>query len=306
MRRNGLSVLSLSFLILLAAGTAWAQTADSGPPPVLIIGREDVKPGRMGAHEKVSTAYAALFAKASPDDSWLGLTPIAGEDNAVLFLVGYPSFAAAEASHGHFEASLAQNAALKAESDRLDAQNADLRTGSRTAWFVHRPALSYHAPKMGDVAKSRLVRVTTYRVKPGRVPDWNEYVKTLNVARVKAGVNWYSSAAYEAQVGAAAGTFVSFQFSRGMAEFDDLVAKAEERQKAVDAALGGDEAAKKRRQLVSEILAEPATTNLYAINRAESHPGATFAGLDPDFWTPKPAANATAKALATKKEAPKK
>jgi hypothetical protein len=305
MRRNRLSVLSLSFLILLAAGAAWAQTADSGPPPVLILGREDVKPGRMGAHEKVSTAYAALFAKASPDDSWLGLTPWSGEDTAVLFLVGYPSFAAAEASRNHFEASLAQNAALKAESDRLDAQNADLRTSSRTAWFVHRPALSYHAPKMGDVAKSRLVRVTTYRIKPGRVPDWNDYVKTLNAAREKAGVNWMSSAAYESQVGAAGGTFVSFQFSHGMAELDELVAKADERQKAIDAALGGDEVVKKRRQLISEILAEPATTNLYAINRAESHPGATFAALDPDFWTPKPA-TATGKALATKKEAPKK
>ena len=306
MPRNRLSLLSLSFLILLAAGAAWAQTADSGPPPVLILGREDVKPGRMGAHEKVSTAYAALFAKASPDDSWLGLTPISGEDNAVLSLVGYPSFAAAEANHIHFEASLAQNAALKAESDRLDAQSADLRTSFRTAWFVHRPVLSYHPPKMGDVAKSRLVRVTTYRIKPGRVPDWNDYVKTLNVAREKAGVNWISQAAYESQVGAAGGTFVSFQFSRALAEMDELVAKADERQKAIDAALGGDEVVKKRRQLISEILAEPATTNLYAINRAESHPGATFAALDPDFWTPKPAATAAGKALATKKEAPKK
>jgi hypothetical protein len=306
MRGHRLSLLSLSFLILLAAGAAWAQTADSGPPPVLVLGREDVKPGRMGAHEKVSTAYAALFAKASPDDSWLGLTPISGEDTAVLFLVGYPSFAAAEASHMHFEASLAKDAALKAENDRLDAQSADMRTSSRTAWFVHRPALSYHAPKMGDVAKSRLVRVTTYRIKPGHVPDWNDYVKTLNAAREKAGVSWMSSAAYESQVGAAGGTFLSFQFSRGMAELDELVAKADERQKAIDAALGGDEVVKKRRQLISEILVEPATTNLYAINRAESHPGATFAALDPDFWTPKPAAAATGKALATKKEAPKK
>jgi hypothetical protein len=306
MRRNRLSLLSLLFPILLPAVSAWAQTADSGPPPVLIIGREDVKPGRMGAHEKVSTAYAALFAKASPDDSWLGLTPISGDDSAVLFLVGHPSFAAAEANHIHFEASLAQNAALKAESDRLDAQNAELKTSSRTAWFVHRPALSYHAPTMGDVAKSRLVRVTTYRIKPGHVPDWNDYVKTLNAAREKAGASWTSAAMYESQVGAAGGTFLIFQFSRGMAELDELVAKADERQKAIDAALGGDQVVKMRRQLISEILVEPATTNLYFINRAESHPGATFAALDPDFWTPKPAATATGKALATKKEAPKK
>jgi hypothetical protein len=89
-----------------------------------------------------------------------------------------------------------------------------------------------------------------------------------------------------------------------MAEMDEMVAKADERTKAIDAALGGDQIVKMRRELISEILVEPATANLYAINRAESHPSATFAALDPDFWTPKPAA-ATGKALATKKEAPK-
>jgi hypothetical protein len=305
MRGNRLSLLSLSFLILLAAGAAWAQNADSGPPPILALFREEVKPGRMEAHERVSTAVAALYAKASPDESWLGLSPISGEDNAVLYLEGFPSFAAAEASHNQFEASLAQNAALKAESDRLNTQSADLRSGSRTAWFVHRPAVSYHPPKMADVAKSRLVRVTTYRVKPGRVPDWNDYQKTLNAAREKAGASWISTAAYEAQVGAAGGTFVVFQFHRAMGEFDEMLAKADERQKAIDAALGGDQIVKMRRELVSEILVEPATTNLYAINRAESHPGTTFAALDPDFWSPKPTANVTGKALATKKEASK-
>ena len=59
-----------------------------------------------------------------------------------------------------------------------------------------------------------------------------------------------------------------------------------------------------RRELISEILVEPVTTNLYAISRAESHSTAQFAAFDPDFWTPKPAA-AAGKALASKKETPK-
>ena len=75
-----------------------------------------------------------------------------------------------------FTAARAQTAALKAEMDRLDGQSGEMKNSSRTAWFVYRPALSYHAPKMGDVAKSRLVSVTTFRVKPGRIPDWNDYV----------------------------------------------------------------------------------------------------------------------------------
>jgi len=296
------TILPLLGLLTAAPVAAVAQTVDSGPPPVLVIGREEVKPGKMTAHEKVSTAYAALFAKASPDESWLGLTPISGEDSAVLFLEGFPSFAAAETNHIKLEAALAQSAALKAEMDRLDGQSGDMKNSSRTAWFVYRPALSYHAPKMGEVAKSRLVSVTTYRVKPGRIPDWNDYVKVLNAAREKASASWISSAGYQSQVGMAAGTFVNFQFHRTMAELDENIAKADERQKAIDAALGGDQVVKMRRELISEILVENATTNLYVISRGESHPSATFAAADPDFWTPKPAAVA-GKALATKKEA---
>ncbi len=297
------TILPLLGLLAAAPVAAVAQTADSGPPPVLVIGREEVKPGKMTAHEKVSTAYAALFAKANPDESWLGLTPIAGEDGVVLFLEGFPSFAAAETNHIKLEATLAQNAALKTEMDRLDGQSGDMKSSSRTAWFVYRPALSYHPPKMGDVAKSRLASVTTYRVKPGRIPDWNDYVKVLNAARDKASASWISSAGYQTQVGMAAGTFVSFQFHRTMAEMDENIAKADERQKAIDAALGGDQVVRMRRELISEILVEAPTTNLYVISRGESHPSATFAAADPDFWTPKPAAVA-GKALATKKEAP--
>jgi hypothetical protein len=88
-----------------------------------------------------------------------------------------------------------------------------------------------------------------------------------------------------------------------MSEMDEANTKSDERQKAIDAALGGDQVVKMRRELVSEILVEPVMTNLYAINRAESHPSAQFAAADPDFWSPKPAST---KALATtKKEAPK-
>jgi hypothetical protein len=295
----------LALLGLLAAVPvpAVAQQADpDAPPPVLVIGREQVKPGKLGAHEKMSTGYATLFAKASPETAWLGLTPIAGDANTVLFLAGYSSFAAAEAEHTKLLAALDQNAALKTEMERLDSQNGDLLSGSQTAWFVYRPALSFHPPKIADVAKSRLVNVSTVRVKPGRTQDFLDYYKGLNAAREKANASWVSTAAYQSSVGAPGGTFVFFSFNKGMSELDELNAKAEERQQAIDAALGGEQAVKMRRELISDILVEPVTTNLYFINRSESRPSPQLAAADPDFWNPKPPAG---KALATKKEASK-
>jgi hypothetical protein len=300
MRRT---ILSLVGLLAVTPVPALAQSAEDSPPPVLVINREQVKPGRMSAHEKVSAGYTALFTKVNPETNWLGLTPIAGDDNTVLFLTGYPSFATAEAEHNKVEAAFAQNAAWKAEMDRLDGQSGDMRNSSQTAWFVYRPALSYHPPKLAEVAKSRLVSISTVRVKPGRVPDFQDWYKGLNAARDKANATWVSTAAYQSSVGASGGTFMFFSFSKAMSELDEANTKSDERQKAIDAALGGDQVVKMRRELVSEILVEPVMTNLYVINKAESHPSAQFVAGDPEFWSPKPA---TAKALATtKKEAPK-
>jgi hypothetical protein len=202
------------------------------------------------------------------------------------------------------EAAFAQNVALRGEMERLDSQNGDLVQSTGSAFFVLRPALSYRIGKLSDVAKARLISVTTYKVKPGRIPDWNDYVKTLNAAREKAGAAWLSAATYQSTIGAPAGTFLSFRLLRSLAELDEDNAKADERQKAIDAALGGDEVVKTRRVLVGEILAEAPTTNIYAVSRDESRPSAQFAAFDPNYWTPKTAA-APGKAPATKKETPK-
>ena len=127
---------------------------------------------------------------------------------------------------------------------------------------------------------------------------------SLNAAREKAGATWLSAATYQAMVGAPAGTFVSFRPLRSLAELDDDNTKGTERQKAVDAALGGEQAAKMRRALIAEILVEASTTNVYVINRDTSRPSEQFAAYNPDFWKAKSAA--PSKTLATKKaETPK-
>ena len=41
----------------LAAGAVAQSPEQGGPPPVLGIGREEIKPGRMAAHEKLNVAF---------------------------------------------------------------------------------------------------------------------------------------------------------------------------------------------------------------------------------------------------------
>ena len=88
---------------------------------------------------------------------------------------------------------------------------------------------------------------------------------------------------------------------RNLSELDEARQKAEQSQKALDEALGGAEAVKQRRMLISDIVAEGFNT-VYAMEPTLSRPPAQIVAADPDFWTPKPA---NVKAMAAKKETAK-
>ena len=160
-------LLPLVGLLTLSPGVLPAQTADpEAPPPVLAMNREEIKPGKMGLHGKTSAGYAAVLAKANPAMHWIGFTPVSGDENVTMYLSGHASFAQAISDGEKADAAITQNAALKAEIDRLGAASADVHTSQRNFYYVYRAANSYHPPKMSDMAKARYLAVTTYRIKP--------------------------------------------------------------------------------------------------------------------------------------------
>ena len=271
---------------MLSASAALAQEA-SGPPPVLAIAREEIKAGKGAAHARSVATFVAALARADAPLYRIALTPLSGDDNAVVYLQAFGSFADVEASHKKFEETIAANAAFKADLDRLDREEVDQHASQRTAYYTARSDLSYHPHTTEQVARSRFVSVNTTRIKPGRAPDYVEYIKALNVAREKAGIDVHT-AVYQVATGAANGTFLSFTSMRSLSELDD--------------ALGGPDVVKQRRMLISEIVAEGYNT-VYAMDPSLSRPNALIAAADPDFWNPKPAA--ATKALAAKKGGPK-
>ncbi|HXB56984.1 MAG TPA: hypothetical protein VN461_19630 [Vicinamibacteria bacterium] len=292
--------LPLLGIMLCAAGAA-AQEA-SGPPPVITISREEVKAGRMAANEKVAAGFAALANRTSAPSRWIGLVPLTGDENVSLFLSPYGSFAAFEATNNAWEQAMG-TASAKAEMEQLERQNAEVQNSWRTMLARHRADLSYRPRSAKEAAQSRYFSINSVRLKPGRAPDYSDYIKALNIAREKANVDVHT-AVYQVVGGAPTGTFLTFTTYRSLKEVDDGFARADADQKAIEAALGGPTVVERRRQLISEIVAE-GQVNLYAMNPRMSRPPEQFAAADPDFWTPKPAA-AGAKALAVKKEAPAK
>lgn len=277
-------------LLSVAAG-AVAQEKPMGPPPVLAMSREEIKPGKMGAHDKQVAAYLALFQKAKAGGSRLGLVPVSGDDNQVLYLEGYPSFAQFEASRKRFDEAMAV-APYQAELEALDRQAGDLHASQKTSIAVLRDDMSYRPMNMDAVARARYFNASWTRVKPGRGPAYVEFVKQFNAARAKANLDEHS-AVYQVVTGAQTGTFVSFTTQRSLTEWDDMVGRREARTKAIDEALGGDPVVKQRADTAEGIIADGWTT-LYAVSPKLSQPTPLFAAADPDFWGPKQAGKATA------------
>jgi hypothetical protein len=285
--------------LMLSASAVLAQ--DAGPPKVIAIAREEIKPGRGSAHAKSVASFIAAVNRADAPMHRIALVPWSGDENTVVYVEAFGSFADVEASHKQFEETIATNVAFKTELDRLDREEVDQHASQRTAYYTLRPELSYEPRTVEETGKSRFMSVTTTRIKPGRVPDYVDYIKSLNVARKKAGVDVHT-AVYQVATGAPTGTFLSFTSMRSLSDIDDVRQKMEQSQKALDEALGGPDAVKQRRMLISEIVADGYNT-VYAMEPSLSRPTALIAAADPDFWTPKPAA--ATKALAAKKQAPK-
>ena len=291
----------LCILGTLALSATAVLAQDAGPPQVIALAREEIKAGRGSAHTKSAASFIAAANKANAPLHRIALVPVSGDDNAVVYLQAFGSFADVEAARKQLEETIAANAAFKAALDRLDREEVDQHASQRTAYFTLRPELSYEPRTAEQTGKSRYMSITTTRIKPGRVPDYVDYLKSLNVARKKTGIDVHT-AVYQVATGAPTGTFLAFTSLRSLSDLDDIRQTMEQSQKAMEEALGGADVVKQRRMLISEIVADGFNT-VYAMEPSLSRPTALIAAADPDFWNPKPAA--ATKALAAKKEAPK-
>lgn len=289
--------LMLPLLGLCAVAGAAAAQDPPGPPNLLVINREEIKPGKLAPHEKTAASFVSVVSRTPAQSYRLALVPVTGDDNVVVYLEGHDSWAALETARRQFDEAVRSNAALKAELDQLDRQG-DVHASQQTAIYRYRPNLSYRPQGMDQVARARFLGITRIRVQPGRGPDYADYLKTINAAREKAGSDMHT-AVYQAVSGDPNGTFLVVGLNRSLAERDEAAIRAEANQKAIDAALGGDEAAKKLRIFFSELVID-STHSLFELRPALSRPSETFAAYDPEFW--KPVKAPSVKALAIGKD----
>lgn len=277
------SLLFCAVVTLISAFTAvFAQDPPrKGPPKVLYVVREDIKPGMMGPHGKHAGNYVNAFRTLDTPNHRIALVPVAGSENEVIYITGSESFKQLEDILNQTDKKMsAASGNLKTELDRLDAEAPALHAAMRDMLTIYRPELSYN-PDV-DIRTMRYFSITTTRIRPGHDAQYAEYVqKVVNVAREKAKVDNLHLATFQVVSGAPGGTYLIFRPMKSLAELDDPIATR------VRASMG-DDMRKDADKAVSEaVLSSEIST--YAFAPSLSYLEKEFIAGDPGFWNPKPA-----------------
>lgn len=277
------SLLLLVVVILFSAfSQVFAQDSDrKGPPPVLYVVREDIKPGMMPAHTKHSASFASIFQSLDTPNYRIALVPAAGSENEVVYITGAGSFKELEEIlNGTDKKMGSAGGNTRAELDRLEKEAPLLHNAMRDMFAILRPELSYNADV--DIRTMRYFSITTTRVRPGHDAQYAEYVqKMLNVARQKAKVDSLHLAVFQVISGAPGGTYMAFRPMKSLAELDERVATK------VRAAMSDD--MKKDADKLSGDAIMSSETSTYWMTPSMSYVEKDFAATDPSFWNPKPA-----------------
>jgi hypothetical protein len=260
-------------ICFLAAGSleGRAQTPP-GPPNVLSIFREQVKPGRGAAHVKVEAGYVAAFRKAK-GHPYLAMTTITGPDEA-WFVVAYQSFE----DYENDTRSIEKNAALTAELEQLDERDSSLRTGQTAMLARFRPDLSYN-PGV-NIGEMRYFQIVTFRVRPGHIREFEEMRKVVNEAHEKAKVDEHY-AVFQASAGVPVGTYLLIIPLKSLKDLDTDPHTAAYRD-----ALGDDNREKNERMTREGVISTE--VNILALSPRMSLPSEQMEKADPAFWHPKP------------------
>ena len=276
-------ILSLPVLALMAVCSAplfaSAQAAAQDPnalPQVLVITREEMKPGRGAAHLANEVGWAAMMSKAQWPTGWLGTTSLTGPSEA-WFFTGFASLAEFDKDR------VAQEAAPGlSDTAKFQAVDGDLVNRTSTLLAAYRPLLSYQ-PEV-SLPKMRYFSIDTVVVKPGHgaafAAQWRDIIEAHSKAKLDE--HW---AVYEVTSGGQAGTYMFFYAVESLATVDASGAK--HTAAAYRDAMG--EAGRAANTRMNQDAIEWQQNRLFAFSPKMSHLNKAWTDVDPDFWMPKPA-----------------
>ena len=179
--RSTLLALALASAV---SPTARAQSEAPAPNPyrVLYVSRESVKPGKVGAHNKLEAQWAKAAADAKMPLGILALSAITGP-REIWFVSGFPSYA----EFSRMGKAMDDLAALSAVSARMEPQEGDLLSDARGMTLQVREDLSYGTGP--SLATMRFFSITRASVRPGHVSEFEDARKMIKQAHETAKVS---------------------------------------------------------------------------------------------------------------------
>lgn len=277
MKKSLLLVATLVFISGPYAAFAQTPSERQGPPPVLLIVREDIKPGMMARHNRHSVTYAGIFSKVGATNHRIAMTPVAGSENEVLYITPAGSFAELEKISADADKRMSTaNASISAEIDRLDKEAPDLHAGMRDLMAAYRPELSYN-PGV-NIAEMRYFAVTTVRIRPGQEDLYADLIRNVtNVAREKVKAELHV-AAFQVIAGMPGTTYMFFRPMKSLGEYDLRIGPR------VREAMTDDQKKKADKLAADSVISSE--TIIYAFNPRMSFMPKEFIARDPAFWNP--------------------
>ena len=282
MKKCMLFLLAPCFVVSVSLQIA-AQSA-APPPKVLLIVREEIKPGMMPAHSMEANNVVRIYAKAKSPYHRLAMVPVAGNENEVMYFWGFDSFTALEKSNKDLDT--IATVTYKADFDKVRPPGDDYHTAQRDSIAVFRDDLSYRAAT--DIARMRYMRVQTIRVKPGHVRDFENGRRMMKTAHEKARVD-ENMAVYQLVGGAQANTYlvlIPWTSLDGLA----TIPHGKDYRDAM-----GENNWDKLDKIDRESIVFSAT-DVYAFNPQLSYMSPQAVAVDPGFWTLRPMTTANAPA----------
>ncbi len=254
-----------------------AQNApEDGPPKVLVVQREYLKPGKGGMlHDRSESAFVQAMQEAKSPYHYFAMDSLSGVSRS-LFFFAYDSFAEWEKE----SAAVRSDKDLTAKLDHAALMDGDLLTSYDSAAMMLRPDLSLNK---GSINGTRYFEITVFVVKPGHVHDFTElakmYIDTYH--KVAPDAHWDT---FEVMYGnplltAGGGhTFLVFNLMKSLAETDKSIQDSDKFASELGAA-----GMKKISELTAASV-EATSTNLFEINPRMSYPPAEWVKSDPGFW----------------------
>jgi len=266
-------------LLFVGSGIASAQDPTLGPPKVLVIQREYLKPGKAGStHDKSEGAFVHAMAAAKWSTHYFGMDSLSGPSRA-LFFTGYPSFEAWEKD----TLAMQKDATLAAALDRASLADGDLLSLYESSTSVYREDLSLHPPV--NIAQMRYFEITQFVVRPGHEKEFEALAKIYvdGFGKAVPSAHWATfERMYGSTTGAGGGVFIVLNPMKSLAEVDSGFGDSK---KFMDSL---SESNKKKMDELGASCLESAQTNLFAFNPKESYPPEEWIKADA-FWKPKAA-----------------